>query len=456
MSSYATLSIDLLELASSRNHPDSDIMWMFRPSDKHVKNVTRSSRDILSKYITDEHIDDFDEDNPLTCVEYRCTVSEARDRLELRGFTYDVARAGFEVRMEAEIRDLEDGIRIFGRTESDEATLKVLRSLTVESWLDALNLIWKRSLAEEPLTDLLSTEQKPSLLPYMLRRSAEFYGIPGLDYGTSENGPLDYLLFYRLAIEAVPSCRQLVYDLTDLASGGWIGVGDDCVADAESQLLDDAMSLQKVIVLTEGNTDKYILERTLPLLYPHLADYFHFFDFSGNRGGAGELVNLLRAFAAAGIRHRILALFDNDSAAKEALRNFDSSFLPRNITFRHYPEIPLAKQYPTLGPSGNILMNVNGLAGSIELYLGEDVLRDDHRQLVPVQWTGYQRGVDAYQGVIQEKRRILERFKNKLDQCEADPTQIGSYDWGGLRAIVETMRTAFHDVDAQVILSGLG
>ena len=37
---------------------------------------------------------------------------------------------------------------------------------------------------------------------------------------------------------------------------------------------------QKVIVVTEGDTDREVLERSLRLLYPHLADYFHFFDFS--------------------------------------------------------------------------------------------------------------------------------------------------------------------------------
>jgi hypothetical protein len=31
-------------------------------------------------------------------------------------------------------------------------------------------------------------------------------------------------------------------------------------------------------------------------------------------------------------------------------------------------------------------MNVNGLAGSIELYLGADVLTDAQGSLVPVQW----------------------------------------------------------------------
>jgi hypothetical protein len=41
-----------------------------------------------------------------------------------------------------------------------------------------------------------------------------------------------------------------------------------------------------------------------------------------------------------------------------------------------YPEIDIARDYPTLGTNGLSHMDVNGLAGSIELYLGADVLRD--------------------------------------------------------------------------------
>ena len=192
------------------------------------------------------------------------------------------------------------------------------------------------------------------------------------------------------------------------------------------------------------------------LLYPHLAEYFHFFDFTGRRvgGGVGELANLVRAFAAADVRHRILALFDNDTAARAALSNLDLDSLPDNIAVRHYPSLPLADDYPTLGPSGKARMDVNGLAGSIELYLGQDVLTDEDDVLSPVQWTGYVRKMGAYQGEILDKQRVHERFAAKLACCETDPEQINRCDWEGIRAILDTMRTAFHRTDAEAILIG--
>ena len=208
------------------------------------------------------------------------------------------------------------------------------------------------------------------------------------------------------------------------------------------------------VVVTEGDTDREVLERSLRLLYPHLADYFHFFDFSLRKlgGGAGELANLVRAFAAAGVRHRILALFDNDTAAKDALSTLDLHGLPKNIAVHHYPDITLAQDYPTLGPSGNTRMDVNGLAGSLELYLGRDVLADSNGELSPVLWTGYQRKLRSYQGELRDKQRILEDFKKKLAICEANQRQINSYDWEGVRAIIDAMRKAFHKVDKQAIV----
>ena len=172
------------------------------------------------------------------------------------------------------------------------------------------------------------------------------YGFPGVDNRH----------VVRIALETASPQDHLIYDLSPLVADGLVDETDDLVAAAENLMNEDFLLSQRVIVLTEGDTDRRILERSLRLLYPHLAEYFHFFDFTGRKvgGGAGELANLVRAFTAADVRHRILALFDNDTAAKAALNGLDTDSLPNNIAVRHYPSLPLAKDYPTLGPSGQL------------------------------------------------------------------------------------------------------
>ena len=449
MGSYATLSLGSLGLEVTKNDINPDLIWIFRPSDKRTEQIDRRNRRRLAEYVEEEFLDEYDESNPFTSVEYRCTAAAARDRLDLKGFTYEVAEANFKRDLEAAIQSYEENIRDRRFSQIShifEEKLQVMRSLTARSWLKALARIKIERLTKKTLDGLPSNDNQLPLLRHMLEPLGETYGFPGADRRH----------FVRIALEAASPQEQLTYDLSDLVAGGWVGKTDDLVAIAENLMNEDFLLSQRVIVLTEGDTDRRNLERSLSLLYPHLAEYFHFFDFTGRRvgGGAGELANLVRAFAAADVRHRILALFDNDTAAKAALSSLDTDSLPSNIAVRQYPSLPLARDYPTLGPSGGARMDVNGLAGSFELYLGEDVLRDNDGVLSPVQWTGYDRKVRAYQGEILDKQNVLNRFEEKLACCETHPDRLSYYDWEGIEAIMDTMRRAFHRIDTEAILSG--
>ena len=53
-----------------------------------------------------------------------------------------------------------------------------------------------------------------------------------------------------------------------------------------------------------------------------LEGYYSFLDLNRHepQGGAGHLVSVVKAFAGAGITNLIIALFDNDTAAREAVR----------------------------------------------------------------------------------------------------------------------------------------
>jgi len=193
----------------------------------------------------------------------------------------------------------------------------------------------------------------------------------------------------------------------------------------------------------------------MELLYPHLSSYFSFLDFSDCNvsGGAGNLANIVKAFSGAGIINRVVALFDNDTGAKNALRGLQDITIPNNVVIRQLPDISLLESYPTLGPTGLTNMNVNGMAGGIELYLGEDILRDSDGHYFPVQWTGYSSGVRKYQGEVLSKSHIQHSFRTKLERCTADQDYIAQTDWSGIRAILNSLFTAFHRYDRERLLS---
>jgi len=438
MGSYSELKLGVFRIGSIKNEIDPFIMTLYRETDKRVKFVKTSAPEFQDNYDTEGV-----EEDEIELVQYVCPAHVIRDRLELMGFTKQVAETGFQNGLQIEIERFE-GYLTKSHGDAFQEVVQLLKTLTLSKWQQSLQKIYQQNLQQKRYGDPTLSELDP-LLRYMLTQ--EWYGFPGFDYRH----------FIRLLTDICDVGEELVYDLTDLHLGGWIDGADDLVNYAEDVIADGFDISRRVIVLTEGNSDRWILERSLKLLYPHLVDYFRFLDFEGARigGGAGALANIVKAFAGAGIVNRIIALFDNDTAAESAITTLKSISLPDNIAVLQYPTLTLANQYPTLGPTGLFAMNVNGLAGSIELYLGADVLVDAEGNLLPIQWRGYDAKLGKYQGEIMDKANILERFNSKLSICESDTSKIPEYDWEGIKAIFTEMRRAFHQKDSREILEML-
>jgi hypothetical protein len=245
----------------------------------------------------------------------------------------------------------------------------------------------------------------------------------------------DIRIILRLALEACPS-DDVIYDLTELVEDGTYESSDDLIDEAEHLLALDFTVSRRIVVLTEGVTDKWILERSLKLLRPHLHDFFAFMDFDGAKvaGGSGALASIVKAFVGAGILNRVVAIFDNDTAGQAATAQLSAVVLPPNIAVMRLPPTKLLRSYPTLGPTGNAAMDVNGLAGSLELYLGRDVLTVNG-ELLPVQWKGYDEKLGQYQGEVVGKAGIHERFKTKLSECQNDSAKVAKMIGTGLRML---------------------
>jgi hypothetical protein len=245
--------------------------------------------------------------------------------------------------------------------------------------------------------------------------------------------------------------ERVVYDLTDLVIQEYLDKDEDPIEHLIDRSALQYHSMGRIIVPTEGRSDVSLLKPALDLLFPHLAGYFSFMDFAEYGGGAGQLANLIRAFAAAGIVNRVVAIFDNDAAALAAMRTLDKKPLPKHIVAMRLPDLGALRCYPTLGPAGLSLMNINGMAASIELYLGADVLRGEDGELLPIQWTGFERSVSTYQGELLCKREVQERFLAKLARAREDERFREDSDWAGLRAVFLDLFKAFHALDGEML-----
>jgi hypothetical protein len=239
--------------------------------------------------------------------------------------------------------------------------------------------------------------------------------------------------------------EEVVQELTEVVHAGYYSQNDQICDISYKALIREYPIASRIIILTEGKTDAEILQRSLKVLYPHLSDYYSFMDF-GIRpsGGAGDLVNIVKSFAGSGIQNRTIAIFDNDTAAHSAVSILNQRLIPSNIIILHYPRIAIATDYPTLGPSGLVRQDINGLACSIELYFGSEVLKLDS-DYVPIQWGGLDERLNRYQGSIIKKDELQKRFFEKLRRCENNRNEISNADWVGIDSIFQRVIRAFYD-----------
>lgn len=443
MGSYAQCWLDDLFLGCSKNDIDTELISLFRPQDK----IVRSSpiRDLPSHL--EHYKESLSEDPALKLVYYEAPMGVIRDRLDVLGYDLDTAKDAFRAWISEERKRAEEMADEWTEKEAGHKDVmaaqyrkeyEILSALSPETWIEGLKEIRATGLK----TNYYGRYEGPhedSAIGYML--SNDWYGYPGYDL----------LVPLRLAIEACKNGRKLIYDMTDLVWSGYFDYDEEFVEYGVESSASEYSSKSKTIVLTEGKTDAWILSESMSFLFPHLKDYFSFLDFesTGYGGGVGNLANVVKAFAGAGIVNNVIALFDNDTAAATACKGLQSIAMPPNIVILRLPDLELLRSYPTIGPSGSVDLDVNGIAASIELYLGEDVLRADGKNLVPVQWTGYEKTAKRYQGEVLEKATLHARFKDKL----ARAALTDELNWQGLRAVFHLLFSAFTKRNRKTICS---
>lgn len=432
MGSYTDLSVDGYPVLETKSSVVPEVMTIFRETDKRIFTRRVSERNELVWGKPDIEVQN--EVEP--AILYTCQTDKIIDRLNVMGFTFRRVREDFNSTQRLELE------KIASWAEDDENSdwfaekWAFLKGLKFDDYADGLRTVMANSLRAWPFEDR-NKEGIDSIVKYILGENEDYhFGFIGSDLRS----------FVRLACELADVNSEVVQDLTELVSAGYYAEEEPVCNSAIMALTKGHPENSPRIILTEGSTDAAILRDALDLLYPHLSEYYTFFDFDSSRsqGGAGHLVAIVKAFAAAGITNRVIALFDNDTAAFEARQSLDSIIIPSNIAILSYPALDFLKTYPTVGPGGPSKLDVNGLAGSLELYLGQDVLAEANAEnLAYVQWKGYSERLGKYQGEVMHKSRIQDEFRRKVKRCRSDPEAIASADWSGLRAILKRVFNAF-------------
>ncbi len=410
MSSYAGIYVNGKEVFTYRNEVFPEIMYLFADDD-----YAFLVGDDAQPYASNWHVHGDDEEVEVHI--FRTRASVLRERLNVLGFGNALTRRVVEGLVQSEIEHKARMLDYAVDAGIHEAVPEVQEQLAS----------WKHFDSEEGPHEVATHLAEKQRAPKPDWRNMGCLGLFEM---------VEQRVLLRVIFDHVADDAELVLDVYDLVDGGYFG------QDAEQQPWWPSWDLGPgaAIVITEGSYDAWVLSNAIEILRPHLSRYVRFLDYEvGNEGGAAAAVRMLKSFAAAGISNRIVAMFDNDSAAYEAVTSLSATSLPPHFSVLHYPDCELARSYPTLGPQGSVPMDVNRLAASIELYLGSDILRTENGELTPVQWKGYMAKVKAYQGEVMNKGALQRAFSSKVQAARSNPASVAGQDWSGLQSILDAL-----------------
>lgn len=374
MGTMITLGVGKLEINWGKNNAFDNFRDLFQPEDW---------KDIKYYYA----------DNVVEIKKgYSRKLSQVKPRLDLLGYTLQ----GIRTMYETAYTEYCDGV--------GEYAEKVLTFDEYFCIFSKINLSEVNTLAEyddwdfgEFVTKCIfnDVEIQRLLKKYSDGRGGEFY----------ENLP-PRLLVRVLCENPIAEDLPLQWYILDHVESGW---------STEEDLAPRLEDRDKILIVTEGKTDTFILQSAINVLVPAISDFFYFIDMQENYPftGTGNLYNFASGLTKIKIQNKTIIIFDNDEAGifshKKCVERLEN--IP-NLKFYHLPDMPEFKKFLTVGPTGESYQDINGKAVSIECFL--DLFFGADKEPM-VRWTVYNEKSNQYQGALIGKDEYTRIFKKSLN-----------------------------------------
>lgn len=230
--------------------------------------------------------------------------------------------------------------------------------------------------------------------------------------------------------------EDVVWRVMDLVEGGY--------SDA-SEFVPCLPRSRRFLIVTEGTSDAKVLKHAFALLMPQIADFFCFVDMGKGYpfSGTGNLFRFSQGLASIGILNRVVVVYDNDAEGYCTYANTCKLALPENLRCIRLPDHPHLASFPTVGPQGDGMSNINGCGASIECYLDH---RSSDGRRPQLRWTNYVPAVNRWQGALERKEEYVRAF---LSLRHLAP----GYDFSRLRAVLGSLITQCRELGALEIES---
>ena len=415
LGSYCGLSINGVELFCTKNTINEAFLSLFSPMDftEYVEDI---DGEIYGQYTL------------------KTSVKAAKRRLEILGCNEKHLKDYFEKGLNYKKSNYteDEDYEYYGDDE-----LSYYKELTLEHYVDAIKLILNTKNIDFFQKDIFEKDKfffENIILKVITKKMKTGNYLSPFFYDEiyeNEEYLINQLFDIYICLFDCPEDYVVECNLSEIISSGWIEPFD--IIKYYKDFKDTT------IIITEGKTDISVLSKSINILFPEYKHLFTFFDFDSYRtdGGISYLTKLIKSLSAAKIKNRVIAIFDNDTAAEAELSTIKDIPILENIRVMKIPELEFCNSYPTIGPNGSYNSNINGQAVSIELFFGDDIIMIDGKY-IPIRWTNYNEKISQYQGSIERKGEIISRFEYKLKNPNFD-----NQDWNQLKTLWEAVFNQF-------------
>lgn len=414
MGTIISLDLSSLELVSSKNSRGMDHGALFQAADRKPYRTSTSITPIP------------EEEEPLGAddMAFVRPLKDVVPRLELLGYTLANAEADYDRRVRTWLEDraaLRDDLDL---PEIIPLSFAEFRNFVVRHAVSDLDDAYMRFENDDGRLKgrFAAKADVIARIPTDLDHDDLFWS--ERSYFASVISVLNpYLLLRLLAENPVNSETEVIWQYGPLVENGW--------AKAD-EFEPHARRTETFLIATEGSSDAHILRHALELLRPEILDFFRFIDVTERHpfAGTGNLVKFAEGLAKIDVHNQTLFVFDNDAEGVEAYGKVSALALPPNMRARLLPDLEAFRAFPTRGPEGDGVADINGRGAAIECYL-------DHRlkSFAPprVIWTNYKEDLGIYHGALEHKESYGRAF------IKLGPDKLPDYDTTKLEQVLDAL-----------------
>ncbi|MEL5575211.1 HEPN/Toprim-associated domain-containing protein [Serratia marcescens] len=391
------------------------------------------------------------QENKLMRTVLRRPLSSLTDRLDLLGFSLETVRMEYETFIKTELGSwLETAPESSKPFTFDELVEFInrhnIRDLSNENILNSKILV-----TESDFLDIFSENEKEEernrdILNGLIKTPC--FEMSQIEISSIREVFIDSLMFLHpysilrlLCNNPSNSNEYIEWDYGLIVDSGWVKI---------QEINTSAKREDTFLIATEGTSDSAILKKALKILKPYIADFFSFIDVENGHPfpGTGGLYKFAEGLVKIDIQNRIIFMLDNDSEGVDAFQKIVKMKTPKNMKCMLLPDLCDFENFPTEGPNGTHLMNINKKAVAIECFLDLDY---KNSKSPFIRWTNFKKETSTYQGSLQDKEYYAKKFiKTPIEKLEID-----NYDTRKLKLLLEHIITESNKISGEIRIEAI-